>query len=537
MATTQEIQLFRALQDKGLDQNKAKAVIQEARKREGGIDTALSRLQPKPTKEIEKEEVVKEPSFTERFKESAEKWFEIWADIEAAWRVMEERWEPIKWAATRFAWWVAAATLPWVRAIEETILAPLISKASKAWLVWLEAIYQNITKPLLLATWADKRIIELNKQEWPAFEKALADLEVSAKWIAKEIEKNPLLKWALAAWEWIFWLAAWWALKKKVTKADIPTSKIVKAEKEAAEQVEQFLKPTKAKLKAKTKEITPWFLERLKSWQIKPWDRSAIKAQTEWTVARVWKEIGDFIEAWKVKWEVTFDKMLEALAKEDAKLRVSWQIIPWNEASVKFIDSQLKFLHNLEKQFGDKLPPKKQLEIRQKYDAVFDKGITRDKITKFQDDLQLTLADELRAELSKNNPDLAKLNKEFSFYKSLDNVLWETIERTRWQDTIWLISEIRKQSQWTAWAVIWWAIWAQFWWPFAIWIWAAIWWGIWAKLTKTLANPKYRLVSAKKKAALADAIAAWEKVKVWKALDAIEKSFILGTLWQKEDTK
>jgi len=60
---------------------------------------------------------------------------------------------------------------------------------------------------------------------------------------------------------------------------------------------------------------------------------------------------------------------------------------------------------------------------------VFDKTITRDKITKFQDDLQVKLADNLRAEISKNNPSFAKLNKDYSFYKSLDTVMSETLLR------------------------------------------------------------------------------------------------------------
>jgi hypothetical protein len=218
--------------------------------------------------------------------------------------------------------------------------------------------------------------------------------------------------------------------------------------------------------------------------------------------------------------------MIDVLAKEDSKLRVDWNIIPWNETSVKFINSQLDFLQQLEKSYGKNLPADKQLELRQKYDAVFDKTITRDKITKFQDDLQVKLADSLRAELAKNNPDLDKLNKEFTFNKWLQTVLDETISRTTWQDPVWLITELRKQSQWTAWAIVWWTAWATIAWPLWAAVWAVFWGVVWGKLTKVLSSPKYKLVSSKKKAELADAILRWDAWKVEKILD-----WIIITQW------
>jgi len=63
------------------------------------------------------------------------------------------------------------------------------------------------------------------------------------------------------------------------------------------------------------------------------------------------------------------------------------------------------------------LTPEQQVTLRRSFDKVFDKTVTRDNITKFQDDLDVKLADTLRAELAKNNPDFNVLNKEFHFYK------------------------------------------------------------------------------------------------------------------------
>jgi len=439
-----------------------------------------------------------------------------------------------EWVAKTF---IGKAWQAWEEAVRQVVLEPLKAianiPASAYDLVastinlWVSAVADPVNTAKVVWEWIKQFTAEeKNKLE-----------EAHTKWWPNEVAKVLIDQVTKYVWENpadFFTLKS--ILTKKIKPAKDIASKVEWLEQKAATDVEQFLKPTKVATKAKTKEIIPWFIDRLKKWQLNPSDRIVMKAQTEKVVEKVWKDIWDFIEAWKVKWEVKFDKMIDTLAKEDSKLRVNWEIIPWNEASVKFIDSQLKFFWQLEKQFWTHLPPAKQVELRQKYDAVFDKWVTRDKITKFQDDLQLKLADSLRAELAKNNPELDALNKEFTFYKGLDTVLWETIDRTTWQATVWLLTEIRKQSQWTVWAIAWWTIWSALWPIWALW-WALIWWAIWAKLTKTLANPKYKLVSAKKKADLADAIASWNKSKVQKALNAIEKSFILWVIAPEKEEK
>lgn len=81
--------------------------------------------------------------------------------------------------------------------------------------------------------------------------------------------------------------------------------------------------------------------------------------------------------------------------------------------------------------------------LKRSFDTVFDKTVTRDKISKFQDEVDVKLADTLRTELAKNNPEFAKLNKEFSFYKGLDKVMQETLSRTTGQAEIGLLDTIK----------------------------------------------------------------------------------------------
>ena len=81
--------------------------------------------------------------------------------------------------------------------------------------------------------------------------------------------------------------------------------------------------------------------------------------------------------------------------------------------------------------------------LKRSFDTVFDKAVTRDKIAKFQDEVDVKLADTLRTELAKNNPELANLNKEFSFYKNLDTVMQETLSRTTGQADVGLLQAIK----------------------------------------------------------------------------------------------
>lgn len=342
--------------------------------------------------------------------------------------------------------------------------------------------------------------------------------EVAEKWfitvVNKAVQEDP----ALAA----TMITSIFKKFGKLATTDASTkAKIDELDKAAADKIKEFIKPTKETTKSITKRITPELSERIRTGEIKPADREAILALAEEQVQNFGQQIGDFIKAWKVKWEINFDGMIDALAKEDAKLRIDGAIKPGNELSVRFIEKQLDFLGSLEAKYGKNIPSDKQVELRKLYDTVFDKTITRDKISKFQDEMDVKLADVLRAELAKNNPELAELNKNFTFYKGLETVLDETVSRTQWHDTIWLIATIRQNAQGGAGAVVGGAAGGVIGWPAAIAAGAILWGTIGAKITKVTSSPKYKLVDAKKKLAMADAIAEGNATKLEKILDSI----------------
>lgn len=274
-------------------------------------------------------------------------------------------------------------------------------------------------------------------------------------------ERNPETAGNLEAAINIAELIPWVKAVTKAVKAPIkvPTKKSIELEKEAAQRVEEFIKPTKITTKEITKRITPWIIERLKTGELKAVDREILQKQAKEQIDVVWKDISDFIAAGKVKWEIRLDSLVDTLAKADDKLRIDWVLAPGNEAASNFINKQLNFLEVLETKFGKNLPTDRQVELRRLYDVVFDKRVTRDKITTFQDDLQVKLADNLRRELAKNNPELDALNKDFTFYKGLDTVLEDTIQRTTGQAPVWLITAIQAWQQGWLWAAIWATAW------------------------------------------------------------------------------
>ena len=319
----------------------------------------------------------------------------------------------------------------------------------------------------------------------------------------------------------LLWI--WKSLKE--IKAKYNQSKQVKLTKEAEWLVKEFVKPTKETTKTITKEITPEILERKITWtREQVWDIAKAGIETSW------KAIEKFIEEWRVKWEMPISQLVDVLAKEDAALRFEWKILPWKEPQVKFIDKTLNFLEQLEKtKAWEKLTAEQQIALKRSFDTVFDKTITRDKITKFQDDLQVKLADNLRAEISKNNPSFAKLNKDYSFYKSLDTVMSETLLRETWQ-SVWLWTTVSWLQKWTLWAWLWATIWTTAAWPIWTIVWGALWAVTWAKLQSIISSPKWKLVSANKKANLAKTLAEWNPAKI----ETLLRSFAI-TLWLNED--
>lgn len=385
--------------------------------------------------------------------QQARQWLMKWA---------ETFWQQVTWwdpESTAFKW----AKLVWD--IAQTAILP--------WPWWLKA-----------GAWFIKGVGQLAKQ-W-AIE--------TAKFTAISEKRLPTPK-ELAY--WVGWnVALWWAIKGlQLTGKYLP-----KALKESANKsVSQALAPTWKKMKQITEKLTPQFL---KKW-IRGSQESIQKLAQEW-VEEFGSKIDDAIEWWALD-DVFVPRQVvdDVLTLAKGKTMVDWKVVNTVEHRV------ISEMQDMISQFPDKVWWKQARAIKQILDKVVYAtkwGIWAEDLS-YKNTLAKSVADSLRNELSKASPDLAKLNKEFSFYKNLQDVIDTTITR-------------QKPQQWAfrkfAGAIVWGN---TQWWPID-----KVLWYIGTKLFLDATSSATRnTVSAQLKNKLANGIAKLSWAEINSAIQAIKK--------------
>jgi len=278
----------------------------------------------------------------------------------------------------------------------------------------------------------------------------------------------------------------------------------------AKKDVEQALWATKEKFKQKSRDISWWVAER--------WitgSRVKVQELAESNSGKYGKEIEEFIDSGKLTGTVSKKELLGVLDE----IKKEWLIddIVIDDSIVNAVD---KFTEVINK-FDDKIDAAKARELRQMFDkAVYNtKGIVSEEALSLKNNIKKWLWDNIRKQLSEQNPDLDKLNKEFSFYKTLDDVLTETLDRT-WPQQGGLVGNIVWGSGLASGAVIFWDL------TGAIATAAVAKW-----LSEALRSPRWRLAKATTKNKLASALAKWDK----KAADSVARQIIKEVLWKKWD--
>jgi len=269
------------------------------------------------------------------FKEWATKWLEKAQETYTKWEEMAQE-RPIEWAITQWvglAQWVFQPWLEWIW----NMLSPLINKASELWQEWLKTIYENITWPLLKATWAEDRIKQFqSKWQW---EQMMQDIENFTKWVWDLLEKHPALKWWLELWSLWYWVELWWWVISWVSQTSkqilekwwqIAWKTAQKLETSATEwfrqQAEAIALPTLKELWKKQR----WDVARdvVETWGIWPFKKEEIiRTPKEWQAI---EEITRLLKEWKIKPNMT----------EVQQLKVVWDEIEW---LAKSLDARLKW--------------------------------------------------------------------------------------------------------------------------------------------------------------------------------------------------
>ena len=191
----------------------------------------------------------------------------------------------------------------------------------------------------------------------------------------------------------------------------------------ARTNVAKALAPTWKKYKQLTDRLTDEFLDRGLRWS----KESLLQSAKEW-VEKFWAKIDDAIAWWALdNVEIPTQPLKELLQEAKKSVMVWWNVV--NTAKAKVID----WLEEVLTPFQNTIGWKEARRFKQILDEIVYStkgGIWVEDMT-YKNILSKWMADVLRKELSEAAPDLAKLNKDFSFYKSLEDVLEATMLRQR----------------------------------------------------------------------------------------------------------
>lgn len=434
-------------------------------------------------------------------------WSVVWGAIaEVPSFIGQTVWWLVSWAESIGRWlWKAQEKIFWLPKTWEPIkIAPSIKKA---WQVAKQKIQEawNID-PTATATkiWEVWTQIGLSVAWWPKLPTKISWLKTWAKTLWALATKWAV-EWA-RYWLWTEWkidpkevaLSAWfetaipllWLGKKTLWKA---------LSKSAMDDISQALWATKKQYKQKAIKIIPEFIKRGIVWS-REWLK---KISWEW-LEKFWQQIDDFVEAWKLDDVVISTKPInDILSDALEETMVSWKVV--NQTKYNAI----KWLQDVVSQF-DEFTGKEARQIRKIFDDIVYAtkwGIWIEDMT-YKNWLVKSMADALRGQIAKSSPDLAELNKQFSFYKNLNDIVNETLERTSSQ-TWWL-------RKWFATAV-WWL--QQWWWSDRI-----IWYLASKVFLDATSSSLWKTVSWQLKKRLADAITSWDPTTINKAIKAINDS-------------
>lgn len=441
-------------------------------------------------------------------------------------------------------WWWQSGWFVWAvnkfigdKTPTQALLSPIVRFARWVADVWQwiqEGIDTWLTKIWILPdqTEANKKARAFDEQmtQWLIGWKWQADTLLQEAWrigwsmIANAPASKLWTVWKMALWatEWLLWWATYnvstgewvgspvnlwlstaigaaipwaWALISKIPWAREAMSSWLK--ESARKSMSQALAPTQKKYKQLTERITDDLLDRGIFWSLE----SLKKTASEW-VEKFWAKIDEAIQNGALdNVKIPVQSMKELLNEAKKTTMVGWNIVNQTKYNV------IKWLDDMLTPFQESIWWKEARQFKQILDDIVYStkwGIGSEDLT-YKNSLVKWMANSLRGELSKAAPDLAKLNKEFSIYKSLEDVVDATITR-------------QKPQQW-AWRKMWAALfaWSSEWWvvdKVINYIWSKVFLDAtsWATRNTISANAKYKL---------ANAIATWSPKVINKVVSEI----------------
>ena len=451
--------------------------------------------------------------------------FQEWAEKQAQARARTD-----VWMQSWLEWFTqAASATPWVVSdLLWDVTTPIISKA---WELWQElgAELGNIIRPLVWKEMLDDtekeaRIQELNQRAAQQWGNAIVPLMKEYAKLDTRTQKNlesllPYIDlwvwvwWSVRAWEQIAktgikeWIETW--LKKWATMISeaIPSPSWITQDiwdslrKSSIASVERALNPTTKRAKQLTQKIAPWVIERNMVWSLEDLWEQAQKGMEDF-----WSKIGEYIDANGIKWEIDTNKLTKIFDDINIDYNPQWKVV---NPQVQNITDWFK---NILKQYGNKIDWEDAKLLMKAWDNVVysTKWWIQTEDLALSNQFRKKGADVIRSELAKSNPDLAKLNKEYSFFSNLKEVIDATAMRKTGQ--VWWLERMA--------TVIWAAWWLSSGWLIsALWSWLAMKYFIWL-----VRSPYWNTLSASIKNKIANMISTKSK-DVWSEIISIAKQW------------
>jgi hypothetical protein len=196
-----------------------------------------------------------------------------------------------------------------------------------------------------------------------------------------------------------------------------------KIKQSAIDMMTKALKPTTNEMKAKTAKIVEEALERGVSGTA-----SKIEAVSGSNKQRAWNNLDEALGLLPPDKKQSTVPIIKELAERQKQFMVDGVVVDKNSYEA------INEVGDLILEFGDEIPSASLNKVRQLLDKMtYGAGKVYGKTLKegTEANAQKELADIIRAEFAKENPDIAKLNKEYSFWATLNEVINKTIQRTK----------------------------------------------------------------------------------------------------------
>jgi len=191
----------------------------------------------------------------------------------------------------------------------------------------------------------------------------------------------------------------------------------------ATKQLAQVLGATTKKFKGMSEKVSGELAER----KVTALTRKGLESKALTQVSELGRSIDDLIKGLPKETVIKTKPILNAIQKTKNKLTVKGVVVEPEKLKVanKIQDIVVKF--------GKELDVNNMIELRRIWDTTIAEagsGFGLATKEKFATTVKKAATNAIRSEVGKISPDIAKINKEFSFWKNVQEVISETIKRT-----------------------------------------------------------------------------------------------------------